>query len=141
MLLRYLASHNEYGKQEWEVEQFFRPTRGASHEQLHTICGIAFQGILKEEFIFDDLASDFNTLDLMQSASELYVDQRGCGVTTTSSISHCKSSWLLFTCQNKLADRTASVLHSIDTNVDRTTRARTTSSKYDKSEYDKNEND
>ena len=74
MLLRYLASHNEYGKQEWKLSSF-SDLPEELRKQLHTICGIAFQGILKEEFIFDDLASDFNTLDLMQSASELYVDQ------------------------------------------------------------------
>ena len=73
MLLRYLASHNEYGKQEWKLSSF-SDLPEELRKQLHTICGIAFQGILKEEFIFDDLASDFNTLDLMQSASELYVD-------------------------------------------------------------------
>ena len=74
MLLRYLTSHSEYGKQEWKLSSF-SDLPEELHKQLHTICGIAFQGILKDEFIFDDLASDFNTLDLMQSASELYVDQ------------------------------------------------------------------
>ena len=74
MLLRYLTSHSEYGQQEWKLSSF-SDLPEELHKQFHTICGIAFQGILKDEFIFDDLASDFNTLDLMQSASELYVDQ------------------------------------------------------------------
>ena len=74
MLLRYLTSHNQYGKQEWKLSSF-SDLPEELHKQFNTICGIAFQGILKDEFIFDDLASDFNTLDLMQSASELYVDQ------------------------------------------------------------------
>ena len=72
MLLRYLTSHNEYGKQEWELTSF-SDLPEELHKQLHTICGIAFKGILKDEFIFDGLAREFNTLDLMQSASELYV--------------------------------------------------------------------
>ena len=74
MLLRYLASHNEYGKQEWKLSSF-SDLPAELHKQFYAICGIAFQGILRDEFIFDDLARDFNTLDLMQSASELYVDQ------------------------------------------------------------------
>ena len=74
MLLRYLTSHDEYGQQEWKLTSF-SDLPEELHEQFHTICGIAFQGILKDEFIFDDLARDFNTLDLMQSAAELYVDQ------------------------------------------------------------------
>ena len=74
MLLRYLTSHSEYGQQEWKLS-CFSDLPEELHKQFNTICGIAFQGILKDEFIFDDLASDFNTLDLMQSAAELYVDQ------------------------------------------------------------------
>ena len=74
MLLRYLKSHNERGKQEWKLSSFLDLPQDL-HKQFYTICGIAFQGILKDEFIFDDLPRDFNTLDLMQSAPELYVDQ------------------------------------------------------------------
>ena len=74
MLLRYLTSHNQYGKQEWKLSSF-SDLPEELHKQFNTICGIAFQGILKDEFIFDDLTCDFNTLDLMQSAAELYVDQ------------------------------------------------------------------
>ena len=74
MLLRYLTSHNEYGKQEWKLSSF-SDLPEELRKQFYAICGIAFQGILKDEYIFDDLARDFNTLDLMQSASELYVDQ------------------------------------------------------------------
>ena len=74
MLLRYLTSHNEYGQQEWKLSSF-SDLPEELNKQFYTICGIAFQGILKDEFIFDDLARDFNTLDLMQSAAELYVDQ------------------------------------------------------------------
>ena len=74
MLLRYLKGHNEYGKQEWKLSSYYDLPEEL-HKQFYAICGIAFQGILKDEFIFDDLAHDFNTLDLMQSAAELYVDQ------------------------------------------------------------------
>ena len=73
MLLRYLTSHNEYGQQEWKLSSF-SDLPEELNKQFYTICGIAFQGILKDEVIFDDLARDFNTLDLMQSAAELYVD-------------------------------------------------------------------
>ena len=55
MLLRYLTSHNEYGKQEWKLSSF-SDLPEELHKQFNTICGIAFQGILKDEFIFDDLA-------------------------------------------------------------------------------------
>ena len=74
MLLRYLKSHNEHGKQEWKLSSFLDLPQDLL-KQFYAICGIAFQGILKDEFIFDDLPRDFNTLDLMQSAPELYVDQ------------------------------------------------------------------
>ena len=74
MLLRYLKSHNKYGKEDWKLRSF-SDLPEELHKQFNTICAIAFRGILKDEFIFDDLARDFNTLDLMQSAPELYVDQ------------------------------------------------------------------
>ena len=74
MLLRYLKSHNKYGKEDWKLRSF-SDLPEELHKQFNTICEIAFRGILKDEFIFDDLARDFNTLDLMQSAPELYVDQ------------------------------------------------------------------
>ena len=74
MLLRYLTSHNKYGKEGWKLSRF-SDLPEELHKQFNTICGIAFKGILKDEFIFDDLERDFNTLDLMQSAPELYVDQ------------------------------------------------------------------
>ena len=73
MMLRYLTSHNEHGKQGWKLSSF-SDLPEELHKQFYTICGIAFQGILKDEFIFADLARDFNTLDLMQSVAELYID-------------------------------------------------------------------
>ena len=73
MMLRYLTSHNEHGKQGWKLSSF-SDLPEELHKQFYTICGIAFQGILKDEFIFADLAHDFNTLDLMQSVAELYID-------------------------------------------------------------------
>ena len=74
MLLRYLKSHNDYGKQNLKLKTFSDLPEDL-HKEFHAICRIAFEGILNDEFIFDDLAQDFNTLDLMQSSSELYVDQ------------------------------------------------------------------
>ena len=84
MLLRYLKNHNQYGKQEWKLTSF-SDLPEELHKQFHTICGIALRGILKNEFIFDDLARDFNTLDLMQSAPELYVDK---GVVVSHNFFH-----------------------------------------------------
>ena len=75
VLLRYLKNHKEYGQQEWQWKlKSFADLPEELHKQFNTICQVAFEGIVKDEFIFDGLLEDFNTLDLMQSASELYVD-------------------------------------------------------------------
>ena len=74
MLLRYLKGYKEYNGRKWRLNSF-SDLPDELHKQFRTICEVAFQGILKGEVIFDDLPSDFNTLDLMQSAPELYIDQ------------------------------------------------------------------
>ena len=74
MLLRFLTSHNECGRREWKLTSF-SDLPEELHQQFQTICRIAFQGIVEDEFIFDDLPRDFNTLDLMQSVPELYIDK------------------------------------------------------------------
>ena len=74
LLLRYLKSHGEYGQKKWKLTRFSDLPEEV-HKQFHKICEIAFRGILKDEFIFDDFAPDFNTLDLMNSIPELHVDE------------------------------------------------------------------
>ena len=36
---------------------------------------LPLNGIIEDKFVFDNLPNDFNTLDLMQSVPELYVER------------------------------------------------------------------
>ena len=74
LLLRYLLSHSEYGQQEWTLRKFSDLPQEL-YEQFNRICEVALKGMIKDEFVHKDLPHDFNTLDLMQSVPELYVEQ------------------------------------------------------------------
>ena len=74
LLLRYLLSHSEYGQQEWTLRKFSDLPQKL-YEQFNRICEIAFRGMMEDKFVHKDLPHDFNTLDLMQSVPELYVEQ------------------------------------------------------------------
>ena len=74
LLLRYLLSHSEYGQQEWTLRKFSDLPQKL-YEQFNRICEIAFKGMMEDKFVHKDLPHDFNTLDLMQSVPELYVEQ------------------------------------------------------------------
>ena len=74
LLLRYLLSHSEYGQQKWTLKKFSDLPQKL-YEQFNQICEIALKGMIKDEFVHKDLPHDFNTLDLIQSVPELYVEQ------------------------------------------------------------------
>ena len=74
LLLRYLLSHSAYGQQEWTLKKFSDLPQEL-YEQFNHICELALKGMIKDEFVHKDLPHDFNTLDLMQSVPELYVEQ------------------------------------------------------------------
>ena len=74
LLLRYLMSHSEYGQQEWTLKKF-KDLPQEVFEQFNRICEVALKGMIENEFVHRDLPHDFNTLDLMQSVPELYVEQ------------------------------------------------------------------
>ena len=42
--------------------------------QFLRMCKIAYDGIMQQQLIFSELSGDFNTLGMMQSVPELYVD-------------------------------------------------------------------
>ena len=73
LLLRYLLSHSEYQHQEWNLKNFSDLPKEL-HEQFCHICEVALKGMIEDEFVFENLPNDFNTLDLMQSVPELYVE-------------------------------------------------------------------
>ena len=73
LLLRYLLSHSEYQQQEWNLKNFSDLPKEL-HEQFCRICEVALNGMIEDEFVFENLPNDFNTLDLMQSVPELYVE-------------------------------------------------------------------
>ena len=73
LLLRYLLSHCEYGQLEWTLRKFSDLPQEL-YEQFHRICEIALKGMIEDKFVHKDLPHDFNTLDLMQSVPELYVE-------------------------------------------------------------------
>ena len=74
LLLRYLLSHSEYGQQKWILKKFSDLPQKL-YEQFNRICEIALKGMIENRFVHKDLPHDFNTLDLMQSVPELYVEQ------------------------------------------------------------------
>ena len=79
LLLRYLHSHSEYGQQQWNLQDFTDLPQELFEQFCH-ICEVALNGMIEDKFVFDDLPNDFNTLDLMQSVPELYV-QHGAVVS------------------------------------------------------------
>ena len=74
LLLRYLHSHSEYGQQKWHLKGF-RDLPKELYKQFCDVTAVALKGMIEDTFVFDDLPHDFNTLDLMQSVPELYVEQ------------------------------------------------------------------
>ena len=78
LLLRYLKDKEEYK----DTCKSFKDLPQPVYDQFCEICKIAYTGIVcaKTELIFQDLPSDFDTLGLMQSCPEMYVD-RGASVS------------------------------------------------------------
>ena len=74
ILLRYLLSHSEYGQREWNLKNFTDLPKEL-YNQFCCVTRVALIGMVEDKFVFDDLPNDFNTLDLMQSVPELYVEQ------------------------------------------------------------------
>ena len=74
LLLRYLLSHSEYGQRKWTLKKFSDLPQEL-YEQFKRICEVALKGMIEDEFVHRDIPHDFNTLDLMQSVPELYVEQ------------------------------------------------------------------
>ena len=74
LLLRYLNSHSEYGQQEWNLKVFADLPKEL-YKQFCDVTAVALKGMIEDTFVFDDLPNDFNTLDLMQSVPELYIQQ------------------------------------------------------------------
>ena len=81
LLLRYLKDKEEYKDTCTNINSF-KDLPQPVYDQFCEICKIAFIGIIcaETELIFQDLPSDFDTLGLMQSCPELYVD-RGASVS------------------------------------------------------------
>ena len=78
LLLRYLCGHAEYSHQKWSVESFEDLPREV-YSQLIVISKIAYGGICREggmsvQLIFSDIPDNFETLGLMQSVSQLFMD-------------------------------------------------------------------
>ena len=78
LLLRYLRGHSEYSHQKWSIESF-EHLPGEVYSQLLDISKIAYKGICREgeksiQLIFSDIPDDFETLGLMQSVSQLFMD-------------------------------------------------------------------
>ena len=81
LLLRYLKDKEEY-KDTCTTINSFKDLPQPVYEQFCKICKIAYKGIVcaETELIFQDLPRDFDSLGLMQSCPELYVD-RGASVS------------------------------------------------------------
>ena len=81
LLLRYLKDNEEYKDTCTNINSF-KDLPQPVYDQFCEICKIAYTGIMsaETELIFQDLPSDFDTLGLMQSCPELYVD-RGASVS------------------------------------------------------------
>ena len=81
LLLRYLKDKEEYKDTCTNINSF-KDLPQPVYDQFCEICKIAYKGIVcaETELIFQDLPSDFDTLGLMQTCPELYVD-RGASVS------------------------------------------------------------
>ena len=78
LLLRHLRGHAEYSHQKWSVKSF-EHLPGEVYSQLLIISKTAYKGICREggksvQLIFPDISDDFETLGLMQSVSQLFMD-------------------------------------------------------------------
>ena len=78
LLLRYLYGHVEYGQRKWNVHSFKKDLPSEIYTQLLHISKLAYQGICTDwgnsvQLIYPNLPTDFETLGLMQSVSQLYV--------------------------------------------------------------------
>ena len=81
LLLRYLKDKEEY-KDTCTYINSFKHLPQPVYDQFCEICKVAYTGIIcaETELIFQDLPSDFDSLGLMQTCPELYVD-RGASVS------------------------------------------------------------
>ena len=81
LLLRYLKDKEEYKDTCTNINSF-KDLPQPVYDQFCEICKIAYTGIMsaETELIFQDLPSDFDSLGLMQTCPELYVD-RGASVS------------------------------------------------------------
>ena len=78
LLLRYLHGHSEYSHQKWSIKSF-EDLPGEVYSQLLVISKIAYDGVCREggksvQLIFPDIPDDFETLGLLQSVSQLFID-------------------------------------------------------------------
>ena len=78
LLLRYLYGHVEYGQRKWNVHSFKKDLPSEIYAQLLLISKLAYEGICTDwgksvQLIYPNLPTDFETLGLMQSVSQLYV--------------------------------------------------------------------
>ena len=78
LLLRYLRGHAEYSHQKWSVKSF-EDLPGEVYSQLLVISKIAYDGVCRDggisvQLIFPDIPDNFETLGLMQSVSQLFMD-------------------------------------------------------------------
>ena len=78
LLLRYLRGHAEYSHQKWRVKSF-KDLPEKVYSQLLVISKIAYKGIFRDDgksvqLIFPDIHDNFETLGLMQSVSQLFMD-------------------------------------------------------------------
>ena len=76
LLLRYLKEKDEYKNTCTSINSF-KDLPQPVYDRFCEICKIAYTGIMspETELIFQDLPSDFDSLGLMQSCPELYVDR------------------------------------------------------------------
>ena len=78
LLLRYLYGHAKYSRQKWNVQCFDDLPREV-YTRFLDISKKAYEGICTEsgesvQLIFSDIPDDFETLGLMQSVSQLFID-------------------------------------------------------------------
>ena len=78
LLLCHLRGNSKYSHQKWSVESF-EHLPGEVYSQLLEISKTAYEGVCREggksvQLIFSDIPDDFETLGLMQSVSQLFMD-------------------------------------------------------------------
>ena len=73
-LLRYLKCHPIYKEKSWYLGNKFKTDLpNEVYQKFISLCLVAYEGIEKEQLVFNHLPADFETFDLMQKVEHIHI--------------------------------------------------------------------